>query len=224
MSGTFDENFDYQAMEGTPTGLTNSMNNNNNWNNYINNVSIPNENGQVQAVSIPQLTGTTTYPDIVKLTDETDVTPIPDDKPVPKPDPQPQPGYSPNVPQNWDSDVEETVDRIMKNPLDQLFPFCLIADLRDFTFLLLGGEEYANRTTRLQPGTISTQSEASLDELNGVHVLAIDFREAMDGFYVEIPLDPLHDLLHYTRTTITVVLIMAIVIYSFSFFLKRGGE
>lgn len=226
-----DMTIEYGQIADTPNSLASALGNgdNNTWNTYINNASVPNSSGQVASVTVPQswFTDALSYDDFVIDSDASQVTPVPDDEPIytPSPEPEPEPGLSPDAPEGFEDDMTDSVNRILRNPIDQVFPFCLIADFRDLIFILLAGDtDLGQNTSRLQPNSIQTQSDTPTDELNGVNRLYLDFNDAFEGFEVDIPLEPVHDLLIITRLPVTILFILALVYETFGFFLKRGGE
>lgn len=216
------QDLDYGQMVDTPQDLAESVVNNDNrvWNNYINNATNDAPEGQKKAVVIPNSLDNPSYDDFVKDVNDEDITPIPDNEPLPNPD-DPNPPQPPDV--DFENDFTHRVNELLSNPFDQLFPFCLIGDMRDFFFIIMGQPQLAQRVDT--SNMLSTQSETPINELNGIHTLVIPLNDwgLNDVENIEFDLDPIHDVGHYVRLIITIVLIMGIVMFSMNFFLKRGA-
>lgn len=220
-----EQNANYGQLVQTPQEIVNNIyepDSLQQWfNEYVNDDMVK---GEKRAVTVPLSWGDTAidpkYDTFVKATPETEIFPTPQDKPVTPPTVGPV-VTPPVTPDGYGDDFAAMTNKLLQGPFDQLFPFCLIADFRDFVFIILSGGTV--QTTRLHPNDLSTQSDTPVDQLNGVHTLRLDFSAAMEDFVTEVPLDPLHELLGYTRFTLTCVLIMFIVYQSFGFFLKRGA-
>ena len=210
---------DYGQMTGTPDELATAVTNNNTWNTYINNATQDAPEGEKKAVVVPSNLDNIDYDDIVKDVQEEEITPIPDDEPVTPPNPNP----NPNPDFDFDDSFTDRVNQLLSNPFDQLFPFCLIGDLRDFFFIIMGQPQMAQRVDTSD--MMQIQSDTPISELNGVHTLTIPLNDwgitGVDN--IEFDLDPIHEIGHYVKVVVTVALIMGIVMYSFSFFLKRGA-
>lgn len=214
------QDLNYGQMVDTPQDLAESVVNNDNrvWQNYITNATNDAPEGEKKAVVIPDSLDNVTYDDFVKDVPEEDITPIPDDEPLPTPDPNPNP---PDI--DFEEGFTHRVNELLSNPFDQLFPFCLIGDMRDFFFIIMGQPQLAQRVDT--SNMLSTQSETPINELNGIHTLVIPLNDwgLDDVENIEFDLDPIHDVGHYVRLIITIVLIMGIVMFSMNFFLKRGA-
>lgn len=212
VSGNPDVSIDYGQMLDTPDELSESVVNN--YNNYVSNyVTSGVPEGYKRAIAIPEwlLNGTTndnpSYDDFVNVLPDEDITPIPDDNPLPGP------GPGPNPPTQYQQDFGEQVGRLLAQPFTQLFPFCLITDLYDLT-QVIEGSLYTNDGLRTQSNT------------NGTDVLVIpldDFGiEGMEN--IELDLTDIRSFGLLIRPWTTALFITALLVGSFRFFLNRGGE
>lgn len=225
MTGEYEGGAGYGQMTQTPPQIIENIFNDNGLQQFFQNYQTDGlPEGQQRAIAVPLTLGDTAtnpdYENYVQPRAATEVFPTPSDQPVTPPQIGPV-VTPPSTPDGYTDDFAAMTNKLLQGPFDQLFPFCLIADFRDFVFIILSGGTV--QTTRLKPNQLYTQSDTPVDQLNGVHTLTLDFSGAMEDFVTTVPLDPLHELLGYTRFTLTCVLIMFIVYQSFGFFLKRGA-
>lgn len=207
----------YGQMNGTPDELAESVVNNNVWNNYINNKTVDAPEGQKKAVVVPDFANVDEYPDFLEDTNVSDITPIPGDAPVPAPNPNPDPDNpnpNPGGDSNFDEDLETRIQRLLSQPFNQLFPFCLIGDLNRLVDLLSGG-------VRGNSSQLQTQSI-----VNGTQYLELDTSGfGVDGLEnIHVDLVPLHDFALTVRGIFTALFITGLIVGTFRFFLVRGGE
>lgn len=209
-SGTYTETVDYNQLPGTPSQILNNVFNDQSYLNNVNNYS-DTGNDTKKAVQFPTTfsgsNNTPVYGDYVKTTPIEDITPIPDDAPIPTPGP----GPSPEDPTQFQEDFGEEVARLLAQPFDQLFPFCLIGDLKIFT------EKVSEAFTQ---GSSGRRAPTNYDRL----VIPLeDFNiDGLDNF--EFDLLPMKDIGGLVKPWINALLVVALLVGSFRFFLNRGGE
>lgn len=202
-------NTDYGQMAETPEALTNAIPNNTNYNNYFTNINNNVPEGQQITVTIPENYGQPdyepSYDDFVKPKPNTDVTPIPDDEqitpedvinPTPPPNP-PDPGEEP-------PDFNEKVNELLRQPLEQAFPFCLMADLRRLTQMVV---------TSIETDNVDDELVVPLDDFNvqGLDDLTFDLE------YVK-------QFGNTVRPYVDLLFIFGLFVLPFKMFLNRGGE
>lgn len=206
----------YGQMENTPEGLYNNINNNNNYNNYFDNVNNELPEGDQYVMQIPENYGKPDYQpdysDFVKVKGDEEVTSIPDnsliqpgDVVVPNPGVDPNP--DPELPEP-ETDVEESfrekAQRILSQPLEQAFPFCLMADLRRFTVMVDDAVALdVNRENVVLPTTEF--------EIPGMDEIRFEGR-------------PVKEFGNMVRPYISLLIVAVTIIATFAYFLKRGGE
>lgn len=115
-------------------------------------------NGQKRAIVLPSGYGEPgfepEYSDFVKEMPEDKVTPLPDDEPVVQPEPDepdvPVEPDNPDVPNfNFPDELENATDKLVNAAFYQLFPFCLIGDMRTLAEKVTGGS-YAGGSLQIQ--------------------------------------------------------------------------
>lgn len=216
ISGNPDESIDYGQMLDTPNSLAQSIINPTNYNTFINNYTTDGmQEGYKRAIAIPEwlLNGTTddnpSYNDFVNILPDEDITPIPDDNPLPGP------GPGPNPPTQYEQDFGQQVMRLIAQPFDQLFPFCLIGDLRRLTGMI-------EDSIYGQNGQLRTNSVAVV---NGTETFTIPLEGfGMEDVELQFDLTPVADLAQMIRPFLTALFITGILVGTFRFFLVRGGE
>lgn len=205
---------DYGQMPDTPSGLTQNILNQNDYNNWITNYTVDAPDGSKRVVTVPSAFGgddfESTYGEWVKVENDTNVIPIPDDQPLNPENPNP-----PNpTPDDFDSDLEQTVGDLLLQPFTQLFPFCLITDLRDLTQKI---------SSAVYDDGLGTQA---VENWNGTEVFVIPLEDfgidGLDNLFFE--LQPVRDFGNLVRPWTTALFIVALLVGSFRFFLNRGGE
>lgn len=206
----------YGQMQDTPSGLPQAIYNNN-VNNFINNYTDPNVEGYTRALTVPDwmLDGSGSqspeYSDFVIVSPDEEITPIPDDQPLPGPGPTP----TPTPDEQYQEDFGQRVGQLLAQPFDQLFPFCLIGDLRRLC-LMLGDAVYG------ESGELNAQS---IEVINGTETFVIPLDGfGLDDIEIEFDLTPITVLAGITRPFMTALFITGILVGSFRFFLVRGGE
>lgn len=208
-SGNYTNSVNYGQMQDTPAAITNNVLNSPSYVTNVNNYQNV-DSGNQKAAQIPtSFTGpnnTPTYADFVKTTPNEDITPIPDDEPIPTPGP----GPTPDEPTQYQEDFGDEVSRLLSQPFDQLFPFCLIGDLRVFT----------EKINTAFTGTGNRRAEPNYEQL------VIPLEEFnVDGLEnITFNLTPLRGIAAIIKPWINALLVVALLIGSFRFFLNRGGE
>lgn len=207
----------YGQMTDTPNELSQSIFNENSYYNFISNYGTDGlSDGQQRAIYIPDWmldgTGKTEplYEDFVKVRPDADVVPIPSDRPIDGTNPNPNP--NPEFTEGFGKQVM----RLLAQPFDQLFPFCLIGDLRRLTEML---------HTAVYPSNSGGLSTQDVTIINGTEKFTIPF----DGFGLEnidfeLDLTPINSLAVMIRPFLTALFITGLLIGTFRFFLTRGGE
>lgn len=198
-SGDYSHGIEYPSIEDTPGDLINNINNYenlNNWANYYQNAP----DGQTRAVSIPsEFTGpdgAPSYDDYVKPYEETDVdTPSeeePYDPDAPKPEP-PKPEF------DFNSELADVTGKLQNVVFEQLFPFCLIGDLRqlvtDINSGVASGEiEGGGGGLRVQADEDTGDTTSAILRLDfsgfgidGLEVIELDFTPLIDGAQIVKP-------------------------------------
>lgn len=212
---------DYGQLSDTPEGLTTNILNNNTYNNFINNYSDPGVDGYQRAITVPSSYGTAgyqpSYSDFVVVNPDENVTPLPDDEQLPSPNPD-NPDNPDTPTTEYEQDFGQKVGELLAQPFDQLFPFCLIGDLREFLEIL----EDAGFGSNDHNGMRALSDEP----VNGIDVIRFDLTGFnLDGVdYFEIELTPIHDFAVGFRGIATSVFIIMLLIGTFRFFINRGGE
>lgn len=211
-SGSMTMSPNYGQLTDTPDAITNNILNNpsyiSNVNNYSN-VSNDTKKAAQLPTSFTGPNGTPTYGDYVKTTPIDDITVIPDNEPLPNPNPD-NPDNPDNPTNDYQEDFGDEVARLLSQPFDQLFPFCLIGDLRVFT-------EKVNSAFN---GGGMTRSEPNYDEL----VIPLE-QFNVDGLDdITFDLVPIKGMGAIVKPWINALLVVALLIGSFRFFLNRGGE
>lgn len=209
------EQIDYGQMSDTPTELAQTIVNNNNYNNFIQNYSDPGVEGYERAITVPANFGqsgyTPSYSDFVVVTPSENVTTLPGDSQIGGSD-------NPDTPTTqFQQDFGERVGQLLAQPFDQLFPFCLIGDLRRLTGMIEDAVYGPEGELSAQDVTVVNGTEKFVIPLSG-------FGDFFDDIEFEIDLTPVTDLATIIRPFLTALFIVGLLVGTFRFFLNRGGE
>lgn len=211
---------EYDAIDGTPEGLVQNITNYgdlNDWANYYQ--AAP--DGQVRAVQVPEgFTGPEGKPlwdDYVKPYEVPEVNPVPEDEPV-DPEELPKP-VIPTPEWNFTAELSDVVGKLNQNVFGQLFPFCLVTDMKNLAEKVIDSSGYSTNPSR---GGISVQSEKGNSQGEDYRVLRIpldDFGVAgMDEIVLD--LEPILVLGNAVRPFWSVLVLVDLVAESVRIFLK----
>lgn len=207
----------YGQMGNTPLGLGQAINSGSGYPGFMQGVTQNASEGFSNTVNVPStllnpnpestglVSGISDYLDYLKPVPDTEIVPVPDDTPV-NPDPNPNPNPSPEL--GFSEDLTEEVSRLLRQPFDQLFPFCLIGDL----------ERLVNMIKE-----VGTESD---NTVNGTSTLILPLSDfGISGAdNMEFNLSLVSELAVYVRPFLTALFITGLLVGTFAFFLKRGGE
>lgn len=188
----------YGQMPTTPVEIPQTITNPQTWIQTINNYQNSTDNeDSIRAVTVPTVVpgAGSEYQDYVSPQLKTNVEQLPETGPV-KPKP-------PDVPDQWETDFGERVGQLLAQPFDNLFPFCLIHDLDVLQQKVVGEYSASGSTTVVIP-------------LNAFNVQGMDAL-TIDGTMIA-------EVGGYVRPWVTVLFIVTLLVGSFAFFLKRGGD
>lgn len=200
---TADEvSYDYGQMDGVSSQLPYNVMGDT-YNNYYQYLNSQAPEGQTMVVSLPSISDeqqTQLYTDYVHPLPSEQVVPVPDALPEPGPGPEPEPELT-----QFQKDFRDRVTEMLERPLEQLFPFCLITDL--------------HRLVTMVSDTVSSSSEPD-DEL---HVPLSEFGlPGTDELIIDVRY--LKNVGNDVRPFTTALFVSGLLVGSFAFFLKRGGE
>lgn len=219
----------YGQMGNTPLGMGQAINSGSGYPGFMQGVTANAPEGFSNTVNVPStllnpnpestgtVSGISDYLDYLKPLPDTEIVPVPDDTPV-NPNPNPNPNPTPNDPE-FTEDFGEEVGNLLRQPFDQLFPFCLIGDLERLVNMIKEAGSNGNGTRGI--GTAEAE-----EPLNGTQELVIP----LSGFGIEgidditFDLSVISQLAHYVRPMMTGLFVCGLLVGSFAFFLKRGGE
>lgn len=137
---------------------------------------------------------TVNYQDWIQTKPSEQVEPVPDDKPVDPSTVNPVPGW------NFPSELNDAIENLGTNSLGQLFPFCLITDLKRLTDMV-------------------TTSVGGSGDYSKINVGLSDF--GVDGMNnMELDLTPILSLGNLCRPVWNLVFLVALVAESIRYFLK----
>lgn len=213
------EAVDYGQITGYPQGMANGSTNDEEYKRAGAAFNQTAPSGNQYAARMPSdWSNVSEWSDLVSPIPEEQVTPLPDYGLWPGADPSPNPNPNPNDPE-FTEDFSEEVGKLLRQPFDQLFPFCLIGDLQRLVNMIKDAGSNGNRTRGI--GTAAEE-----EPLNGTQELVIP----LSGFGIEgidditFDLTVVSQLAHYVRPMMTGLFVCGLLVGSFAFFLKRGGE
>lgn len=207
--------------------------------------------GNTLAVRMPEdgITPTTTFDEIVQVQPTEDVNqdvsnPDSDTNPVkPQPTPdEPNPDEPNPDEDDFGEQLREKLLRLFEAPVKNVFPFCLILDLRDYFGQLTNEMGYGDLQTSsyFEPSMRQEKSglriQAAPEPTRGaapVYVerftkLSINFSDfdsnISEDAVLELDFQWLRDMLIVVRPFMTLACLIYYVVWCFSFFLKRGGN
>lgn len=215
MSGLYTEQINYGQLSDTPDELAQTIINNDNYNTFISNYANPGVEGYERAITVPANFGqsgyTPSYSDFVVVTPSENVTTLPGDSQIGGSD-------NPDTPTTqFQQDFGERVGQLLAQPFDQLFPFCLIGDLRRLTGMIEDAVYGQDGELSAQDVTVVNGTEKFVIPLSG-------FGDFFDDIEFEIDLTPVTDLATIIRPFLTALFIVGLLVGTFRFFLNRGGE
>lgn len=211
---------EYGQIVLTPDGITENITNYENLNNWANFYQSAPE-GQIRAVQVPNpFPGPSDAPsweDYVKPYVEAEVNPVPEDEPV---DPEDLP--KPDIPNpEWDftAQLSDVVGKLNQNVFGQLFPFCLVTDMKNLSEKVISAAGYSSEPTR---GGISVQAEESESPGEDYRILRIPLDDFGVSGMDEIVLDlePILVLGNTVRPFWSVLVLVDLVAESVRIFLK----
>lgn len=204
---------DYGQMVDTPVGLANNVYNYNNLMNWANDYYVT-DNSFYRGVTMPSeftgVDGSPVYDDYVETYAE--INPVPDDEQL-SPDDVSKPSEPSNPDWDFGKSLGDVAERLQDVVFTQLFPFCLIGDVRTLV------EKVSEATGGGGTRRLRTMGEA---EPERSYVLSLD----LSGFGVqgletfEIDMKPLADLGHMLRPWWTWLIMAYLLTYSVKWFLK----
>lgn len=191
----YSQSFNYGQEQDTPIGLQQSVPVVPNLNEYLGNVDDGLDPGQSTYIVLPDLSQNNdpSYSDFVQVRNDDQTTTDPDNPVNPNPDPE-------NPPAPTEEDFAERFSRIIAQPFEAAFPFCLIEDARQL-FLKL---------------------EAAAPEPDFTVILPLADFEVDGAEEIELDASFLIDVGAAVKVGFNILWTAALIAFAYKLFLKRG--